>query len=144
MSIAPFHLTSITSSYGTSGQETVAKMTDRLSQYSLSMTYDENGQKFVIQNSSNMKYEQIVKIFSGVVYEGWRPKVLEETDELGNRQVQLECMVPRVCHAFQSNPTELSVEKTVSQNESESKKLFHQFGRVSRTERPSNDFDTSL
>lgn len=81
------------SGYGTSGQETARKMASTLKAHSLSVTYNADNKKFTIHNSSEIDKETIAKIFSEAVYEGWQPQVLDETDDLGNRLVQLRAIV---------------------------------------------------
>lgn len=75
--------------YGTIGQETAEKMAGVLKAHSLSVTYNKSDKKFTIYNTSEMTIATIKNIFFEVAYSGWYPEVIEETDSLGNRLVQL-------------------------------------------------------
>lgn len=77
------------SGYGRTGQETAKKMVDNLKASSLTITYNEKIKKFTIHGSAGIDKATIQKIFSQTRYEGWRPEVLDETDNLGNRLVEL-------------------------------------------------------
>jgi len=88
MSVASFDPSRV-SGYGISGQETARKMASTLEAHSLSLTYNESNSKFTIHSSSRIDKETIAKILSKAVYKGWGPQVLDETDDLGNRLVQL-------------------------------------------------------
>lgn len=78
--------------YGNSGQETARKMASTLEAHSLSLTYNDSTRKFTIHNSSEIDKEAIAKILSKAVFEAWGPQVLDETDDLGNRLVQLQAI----------------------------------------------------
>lgn len=91
MNVPPFDPTQVVG-YGTSGQESAKKMADSLISRSLLIKYDSNTKKFTILGSSEINKEVMEKIFAENTYHNWQPEVLDETDEFGNRLVQLRAI----------------------------------------------------
>ncbi len=79
--------------YGTTGQDTARKMSEAAESHSLAITYDSDSKKFTVLNSANLGKEAVAAIFNEKKYEGWEPKVLNTTDSLGNRVVQLKSIL---------------------------------------------------
>lgn len=86
--ITPFH-PSVVLDFGLLGQETIKKMVDALKRHSLQIRYNNKTKKFTVLESSSITKEVIEKIFSAKNYLGWKPIVLDEVDQFGNRLVQL-------------------------------------------------------
>ena len=76
--------------YGDLGEVTARKMETRLNEERLSMNYDEKTNKITVLDSSSIGKMKITEVFSKNRYVGWFPVVLDETDEMGNCQVQLQ------------------------------------------------------
>jgi hypothetical protein len=74
---------------GLLGQKTAKMMADALIRHGYSVSYGDK--VFTILNSSQAKTESIVNILFNekMQYNGWVPKVLDKTDALGNRLVEL-------------------------------------------------------
>jgi len=71
------------------GRDNVKKMIEVLKAHSFSVTYHSDIDKFSIQGSSKVDKISIQTILLKDEYFIWRPEVLDETDSLGNRLIQL-------------------------------------------------------
>lgn len=75
--------------YGVNGPEDAKRMAEALKAHSLTVSYNGKTKKFTIHDSAGLNKEEIEKIFKEKVYSKWRPCLLDETDEWGNRLVEL-------------------------------------------------------
>ena len=75
--------------FGTAGQETARRMAKSAQSHGLSVAYDSNAKKFTIPGSSGLNQETVQAIFDKNTYQGWRPQVSGDTDEVGNKIVTL-------------------------------------------------------
>lgn len=64
-------------------------MIDALKSHSLQIRYSDRTNKFTVLGSSSISKGMIRKFFSEKEYYGWKPEVLDEVDQFGNRLVQL-------------------------------------------------------
>jgi len=88
MAIPPFDPSTVVE-YGARGQEDIQSMANALQAHALPLTYNAGNGKFTIYNSAEIDIETIQRIVKIPTYQCWKPRVLDETDDLRNKQVKL-------------------------------------------------------
>lgn len=83
------NLSSIKTSYGTYGLETVQHLQDSLEENDMILIPTEKSNTYVILGSSDLKSSDQLNRIIDWQYRGWRPSVIDRKDNQGNYLIQL-------------------------------------------------------
>lgn len=71
-------------------QNTVTKIVDLVSRFSMSVLFNSSKKSFIIENSKDLSHRKLIDLLMTEVFEFYYPIVLEETDEQGNKIVRIK------------------------------------------------------